>query len=318
MLIYSTFAIGTGYLIDLILGDPPGWPHLVRGMGALISRLELLFYPLSSKRLGGTLLTLITLLLCSAIPAVFLYLAFSFSPWLYFVMESLICWQLLSTKSLQVESDKVYTALVNQDLDGARKAAAMIVGRETRELNAAGVTRAAVETVAENTSDGVAAPLFYLMLGGAPLGCLYKAANTLDSMIGYKNERYLAFGRTAAKLDDALNFIPSRLCALLMIAAAWLGRMDASNALRIWRRDRFKHASPNSAQTEAVAAGALDLRLAGNAIYFGRLQEKPYIGDDLRPIEPADIRRTHQLLYLTSALMLVITLVIRGLIYAAL
>ncbi|MDX9871163.1 MAG: adenosylcobinamide-phosphate synthase CbiB [Clostridia bacterium] len=318
LIIYATAALGAGFLMDLILGDPTGWPHLVRGMGALIGWLESRFYPLDNKRLGGALLTLLTLSVCTAVPAVLLYFAFHVSFWLYFFLETLFCWQLLAVKSLRDESGKVYAALREKELDKARKALAMIVGRDTAELDEAGVTRAAVETVAENTSDGMAAPLFYLMLGGAPLGCLYKAANTLDSMIGYKNTRYLEFGRFAAKLDDALNFIPARLCALLMISAAWLCRLDAPGALRIWRRDRLKHASPNSAHPEAVMAGALGIRLAGKAFYFGQLQEKPFIGDDLRPIEPKDIRRSHRLLYVTAGLMLVVALIARGVFYAAL
>lgn len=317
MLIHSTLALCAGFLLDLIIGDPHGWPHIVRGIGALIGWLEHLLYPLSNKRFGGMLLTLITLLVFTALPLALLYVAFRVSPWLYFALETLLCWQLLAIRSLRAESDKVYTALKAKELREARKAVSMIVGRDTEKLDEAGVTRAAVETVAENTSDGVVAPLFYLMLGGAPLGCLYKAANTMDSMIGYKNERYADFGRFAAKLDDVLNFIPSRLCALLMASAAWLCGMDAKNALRVWRRDRFRHASPNSVQTEAVVAGALRVRLAGNASYFGKLFEKPYIGDDIRPIEAEDIRRTHKLLYVTAALMLLIALIIRGVLYAA-
>jgi adenosylcobinamide-phosphate synthase len=262
-------------------------------MGMLIERLERLFYPLAAKRLGGKLLALITLLVCTALPAALLFFAFSLSPWLYFGVETLLCWQLLATKSLRTESGKVYAAFKAKDIEAAKKAVSMIVGRDTDQLDEAGIARAAVETVAENTSDGVVAPLFYMMLGGAPLGCLYKAANTMDSMIGYKNERYLDFGRFAAKLDDGLNFIPSRLCALLMLLAVWLCKMDAKNALHIWRRDRRRHASPNSAQTEAVMAGRLRLRLAGNAYYFGKLYEKPTIADDIRPIEAEDIRRAH-------------------------
>lgn len=315
-LLCSTPALCAGFLIDILIGDPKGWPHIVRGMGALIGRLERLFYPLSDKRLGGALMALSTLLICTAVPAL-LYLAFYISPLLYFVLETLLCWQLLATKSLRVESGKVYAALREKNIDGARKAAAMIVGRDTERLDEAGVTRAAVETVAENASDGVVAPLFYIMLGGSPLGCLYKAANTMDSMVGYKNERYLEFGRFAAKLDDALNYIPSRLSALLMLGAVWLCRMDARNALRIWRRDRFNHASPNAAQTEAVMSGALGVRLAGNAYYFGKLYEKPYIGDDIRPIEAEDIHRSHKLLYVTAALMLFLSLIARGVLYAA-
>jgi adenosylcobinamide-phosphate synthase len=286
-------------------------------MGMLIERLEGFFYPLSNKRLGGAMLSFITLLVCTAFPAALLYAAFRLSPWLYWGLETLLCWQLLATKSLRAESGKVYAALKHKDLEAAKGAVSMIVGRDTDKLDEAGVARAAVETVAENTSDGVVAPLFYMMLGGAPLGCLYKAANTMDSMIGYKNERYADFGRFAAKLDDGLNFIPSRLCALLMLIGAWLCEMDIKNALYIWRRDRHNHPSPNSAQTEAVMAGALRLRLAGKAYYFGKLHEKPTIGDDIRPIEAEDILRAHKLLYVTAVLMLLFGLIIRGVFYAA-
>lgn len=317
MLIYATLALCAGFLIDLAIGDPAGWPHIVRLMGMLIARLERLLYLLPDKRLGGALLVLLTLFLCAAAPAVLLYAAFHISRWFYFMLETLLCWQLLAIRSLRVESDKVYTALREKDLPKTRKALSMIVGRDTEELNQAGVIRAAVETVAENACDGVVAPLFYLMLGGAPLGCLYKAVNTLDSMVGYKNERYLDFGCFAARLDDVVNFIPARLCALIMIAAVWLCRLDAANALRVWRRDRHKHDSPNSAQTEAVVSGALSVRLGGDACYSGKLREKSHIGDDIRPIRAGDIRRSHELLYITAALMLLLTLTIRGVFYAA-
>ena len=318
MLTYASLALCAGFLIDLVVGDPQGWPHIVRWMGALIAWLEKRLYSLSNKRWGGTLLAGITLLLCTAVPALLLGVAFFVSPWLYFALETLFCWQVLATKSLRVESKRVYTALKENDLGKARFALSMIVGRDTAVLDEPGVARAAVETVAENVSDGVVAPLFYVMLGGAALGCFYKAANTMDSMLGYKNERYLAFGRFAAKLDDALNYLPSRLCAVLMITAAVLCRMDAKNALSIWWRDRRKHASPNSAQTEAAAAGALGVRLAGDAQYGGKPLAKPYIGDDLRPIEAEDIGRSHRLLYVTAGLMLVLALAVRGLVYVAL
>lgn len=318
MLRLSALALCLGVLLDLIAGDPQGWPHLVRGMGRLISALERLLYPLPNRRLGGVILATTTAAVCALLPAGLLWGAWRLSPLLYLLLESLLCWQLLAVKSLRVESDRVYKALAAGDLPGARRAVSMIVGRDTQALDEAGVTRAAVETVAENTADGVAAPLFYLMLGGAPLGCLYKAVNTMDSMVGYRNERYLDFGRAAARLDDVLNFVPARLCALFMVFAAGLLGLDRKNAWRVWRRDRRNHASPNSAQTEAVMAGALGVRLAGNAYYFGRLHEKPYIGDALRPIGPEDIRRAHRLLYLTAALLLLTTLIVRGMLYAAL
>ena len=318
MLGFSTLALFAGFLLDLLLGDPQGWPHIVRLFGRLISALEARLYPIRNKRLGGALLALTVLLVCTGLPAVLLAAAWQLSPGLFFVLESLLCWQLLAVKSLRVESRCVYDALAAGNLPGARKAVSMIVGRDTESLDEAGVTRAAVETVAENTSDGVAAPLFYLMLGGAVLGCFYKAANTMDSVIGYRNDRYLDFGRFAAKLDDLLNYLPSRLCAVVMIGAAALCGQNAGDARRIWKRDRRNHASPNSAQTEAVMAGALEVRLAGDAYYFGILHKKPTIGDDIRPVEPADILRAHRLLYVTAALLMLGVLLVRGLLYAAL
>lgn len=313
----ATGALALGFLVDLLVGDPHGWPHLIRGFGFLIAALERVLYPMKNKRAGGTLLVVVVLLLSVGLPALLLFFVWRVSPWLYIVIETVFCWQILATKSLRDESRAVYAKLASGDLPGARKAVSMIVGRDTDALDAAGVTRAAVETVAENASDGVAAPLFYMLLGGAVLGCLYKAANTMDSMVGYKNERYLDFGRTAARLDDALNFIPARLCAWVMIFAAQLCGMDAGNALRIYRRDKRNHASPNSAHTEAVMAGALRVRLAGDAYYFGKLCKKPYIGDAQRAIEAADIQRAHKLLYVTAYLLLMLSLAFRGILYAA-
>ena len=313
----ATGALALGFLADLLVGDPHGWPHLIRGFGFLIAALERVLYPMKNKRAGGTLLVVVVLLLSAGLPALLLFFVWRVSPWLYIVIETVFCWQILATKSLRDESRAVYAKLASGDLPGARKAVSMIVGRDTDALDAAGVTRAAVETIAENASDGVAAPLFYMLLGGAVLGCLYKAANTMDSMVGYKNERYLDFGRTAARLDDALNFIPARLCAWVMIFAAQLCGMDAGNALRIYRRDKRNHASPNSAHTEAAMAGALRVRLAGDAYYFGKLCKKPYIGDAQRPIEAADILRAHKLLYVTAYLLLMLALAFRGILYAA-
>ncbi len=314
----STLALCVGFVLDVLLGDPQGWPHVVRGIGGLIAALEKVFYSMKNKRLGGALVVLFVLLICTTLPAVLLYVAWRLSPWAYFILEALLCWQLIALKSLKTESRKVYDELIKADLPAARKAVSMIVGRDTAALDEAGVTRAAVETVAENASDGVIAPLFYLALGGAVFGMFYKAVNTMDSMIGYKNERYLDFGRFAAKLDDCMNYLPSRLSALLMIIMARPCGLDRKKAYRIWKRDRRKHASPNSAQTEAVMAGALHVRLAGNAYYFGKLYEKPTIGDDLRPIEPGDILLSHRLLSAASVLMFLLALIVRGCLYAAL
>ncbi len=314
----SSAALLTGFIIDLILGDPQGWPHIVRAFGALIAFLEKLLYQMKNKRLAGTILAVSVLLTSLLVPAALLTAAWIISPLLYFALETLLVWQLIAVRSLRAESRRVYDELERNDICAARKAVSMIVGRDTDALDKKGVTKAAVETVAENASDGVAAPLFFIMLGGAALGCFYKAANTMDSMIGYKSEKYIDFGRFAAKLDDVLNFIPSRLCALVMIISSPLCSLDAKGAYRIWRRDRRNHESPNSAQTEAVMAGALRVRLAGNAYYFGKLHEKLFIGDDLRPIASDDILKAHRLLYVTSSILVLLALIFRGFLYAAL
>lgn len=258
------------------------------------------------ERIGGGLLVLIVIVISAAVPGVVLYAAYEYSFTLGLVIESFMCYQILATRSLKVESDKVYLALMHEGIEGARKAVSMIVGRDTQNLTEEGVTKAAVETVAENTSDGVIAPLMYMMIGGAVLGFAYKAVNTMDSMVGYTNEKYQYFGTAAARLDDVVNYIPARISAWLMIAAAWILGMDAGSARRIYLRDRYHHKSPNSAQTESVMAGALGVQLAGDAWYFGTLHKKPTIGDAVRPVEALDIRRAHKLLYGTAVLAVIV------------
>jgi adenosylcobinamide-phosphate synthase len=317
MLTASSAALLLGYLLDLHFGDPRGFPHIVRGTGRLIEILERLTRRLfpgtpAGERRGGLLMVALVLLICGGLSFGVLFAAYRISLWLGLAVEAFFCYQLLAVKSLGDESMKVYQSLRDGDLPGARRDVSMIVGRDAAGLDAAGVTRAAVETVAENSSDGVVAPLFYLMLGGGVLGCLYKAVNTMDSMVGYKNERYLHFGRAAARLDDVANFIPARLAARLMILAAFLTGMDGKSARRVYLRDRFRHASPNSAHTEAVCAGALNIRLAGDAHYFGKLHHKPFLGDDKRPVDPEDIPRAVRLMKTTAWLMLVLALFLRG------
>lgn len=270
------------------------------------------------ERTAGVILSVIVLSVSTALPAVLLFVCYRLHFWLGIVGESAMCYYLLAARCLRDESMKVYRALAAGDTEGARRAVSMIVGRDTDALTAEGITKAAVETVAENTSDGVTAPMFYIMLGGAAAGFFYKAANTMDSMLGYKNERYLRFGCFSAKLDDALNYLPSRLTALLMILSAYLSGMDGGNAYRIWRRDRLNHASPNSAQPEAVCAGALGVMLAGDAVYFGKLVKKQTIGDDLRRVTPEDIPAANRLMYVTSVLMLLLTLTFRTLLFGVL
>ena len=310
-MVISLTALLLGFCIDAVVGDPHGLPHPVVFMGRLISwcekRLRPAFpqTPAGEKRAGGVLVLLV-LLVSTALPLLLLLLAQSISVWLRLAVEAMMCWQILAAKSLRDESMKVYRALQDKDLARARRDVSMIVGRDTDRLDEAGVAKAAVETVAENTSDGVVAPLLYCMLGGASLGFFYKAVNTMDSMIGYRDDRYLYFGRCAARLDDVLNFLPARLSALLMIICAPLLGLDGGNALAIWRRDRRRHASPNSAQTEAACAGALRVQLAGDAVYRGVLHKKEPIGDPLRPVEYEDIRRANRLMYTASVLSLVL------------
>jgi len=240
-----------------------------------------------------------------------LHFSYRFHPLTGFILESFLCYQLLAAKSLETESMNVYYSLSVGNTESARNYISKIVGRDTAALDNDGIARAAVETVSENTSDGVVAPLLHIMLGGATLGCLYKAVNTMDSMVGYKNDKYINFGRAAARTDDALNYIPSRICALLMIISADLIGFNGRKAFRVWRRDRNKHASPNSAQTEAVCAGALGIRLAGPVSYNGILVDKQYIGDEKRPIRARDIKSANRLMYATSVLALILALLVR-------
>lgn len=312
-------ALLTGYVLDLIFGDPRQIYHPIRIIGNLIAVLEKgirKVFPKTSKGelAGGTMLVVLVVLICTAVPAALLGLAAWIHPVVYWLLASFWCWQILATKSLKTESMKVYAPLKEGDLPAARRAVAMIVGRDTERLTEEGVAKAAVETVAENTSDGIVAPLIFLALGGPALGFFYKAVNTMDSMVGYKNERYLYFGRTAARLDDVLNFLPSRISAWLMILAAAILGMDGKNAKGIYLRDRKNHASPNSAQTEAVMAGVLRVQLAGDAWYFGELYKKPTIGDPFRAVEPEDIVRANRLMYLTSALALAVCGILRAVI----
>ena len=310
-------AVLGGFVLDTLFGDPPWLPHPVVLMGKAISALEKrlrarLPQTPQGELLGGAVVAftlpvgtfLLTSLVCLG--------AAKFSPWLGLAVQMFWCGQALAAKGLAQESTNVYRALIKPDLPAARKAVSRIVGRDTQNLTLEGVTKAAVETVAENASDGVIAPLLYMLLGGAPLALTYKAINTMDSMLGYKNEKYLYFGRAAAKLDDAANYLPSRLAGLLWCAAAALTGNSPKGAWRIWRRDRRSHASPNSAQTESACAGALGVQLAGPAYYFGEYYAKPTIGDPLRPIEPEDIRRANRMMYAESVLALAVGLAVRA------
>ena len=333
---YHIIAFFAGFLLDLIFGDPYFLPHPVRLIGKLIAGTEKWLRGNRSAETAeagrreaaekkrkrsefyqGIVLVLAVVVCVEIIVSALLSAAYLLHPYLGLALETLMTYQILAAKCLKVESMKVYQQLKAGSLARARTAVSMIVGRDTECLDEEGVAKAAIETVAENTSDGVIAPMLYLALGGPVLGFFYKTVNTMDSMVGYKNDTYLYFGRAAAKLDDLVNYIPARISAYLMIAAAFLlsrketgdhfgGNRDsaeyysARRALIIYRRDRRKHASPNSAQTESVCAGALGIRLAGDAVYFGKKAAKPYIGDAVRRVEYEDIRRANRLMYVTA------------------
>ncbi len=305
-------AMLAGFLIDCVVGDPPSLPHPVVLIGKAISIFEKRYREELPKteegeRKAGIYMNLTVLFLTALCSSILVYVSKAISPWLCFAVCTIMSWQIFAAKCLSDEAKKVLRALKEDGLVAARKQVGMLVGRDTENLTEEQVIKAAVETVAENTSDGVIAPMFWMMIGGPIAGFVYKAINTMDSMVGYKNEKYINFGRFSAKLDDVANYIPSRLSALGMIAAAYLGiGFDGPEAVRIWRRDRRNHSSPNSAQTESACAGALGVQLGGNAYYFGKLYEKPTMGDPKRAIEGEDINKACRLMYMTSIICLIV------------
>lgn len=313
--------IALGGILDALLGDPVVAWHPIRVIGNTISGLERCLRNLFPKfpmveKVAGILLWLMVASFWFFTPLLLLMLCKRIHSGVYFTVQAVLCFFLLARKSLCTESERVHDALLQDDLPLARQKLSYIVGRDTANLDMQGVMRATVETVAENTSDGVIAPLFFLFLGGVPLAMCYKAVNTMDSMVGYRNEKYLHFGWFAARMDDAWNFIPARISAVLMVIAAGLLQYDAAGAFRIWRRDRYQHKSPNAAQTEAVCAGALGIRLAGDAYYFGKRHKKPYIGDAVREIEIGDIRRAQRLLNMTTILFFgIMTMLYKGILF---
>ena len=311
--------------MDLLIGDPRNIPHPIKLIGKLIAGLDKALLGVipegktdpgmrnrNAEKGKGVLLVTIVLMVTIVVTGAVMWGAYTVNPWLGVAIEAILTCYLLAHTSLRRESMKVYNALKRGNLRVAKKAVSMIVGRDTEALDEEGVTRAAVETVAENLSDGVVAPMIYAAIGGPVLGLAYKAVNTMDSMVGYRNDRYMWFGCPAAKLDDVMNFIPSRLSAVFLIfVSALLGNeFDSSRAYRIWKRDRNRHKSPNAAQTESACAGALGVRLAGPNYYFGKLVEKPYIGDDIRPIEYEDIKRSNSLMTASAVVCWVVCIII--------
>ncbi|MBQ9060448.1 MAG: cobalamin biosynthesis protein CobD [Firmicutes bacterium] len=316
-----------GFLLDLLFADPEKLPHPVviigRGISFLEKHLRQIFPDTPrGRRSGGAVLAALIPVTTFIVTASLCILAWIVHPVAFFLLHTLWCWQAVAIRGLAKEAKNVYRCLTEREgqeapentdpawLIASRKAVSRIVGRDTQALDADGVTRAAVETVAENYSDGVIAPYFYMMFGGAVLALTYKSINTMDSMVGYKNEKYIDFGRAAAYLDDVAGYIPARLGALLWICSACMTGQSVKGAWRIWRRDNRNHASPNSAQTESACAGALGIRLAGPAYYFGEFYDKPTIGDALRPIEPEDILRTNRMLYAASILAVLLCMAV--------
>lgn len=307
----SLAAIIAGFILDLIFGDPHWLPHPICLIGNLIGFLDKKLRGMCgtnaiAQLYAGGLMVLIVISLSFIVPWSILTIAGTFSPWAKFAIETIFCYQIFATKCLKDESMNVYYPLKEHDIKEARVKLSWIVGRDTAELTEEEITKGAVETVAENTADGIIAPMLYMFIGGAPLAFLYKGINTMDSMVGYKNDTYLYFGRCAAKLDDLANLIPARITGLVMIAASFLCGFNGPGAWKIFWRDRYNHLSPNSAMTESVTAGALDIQLGGDHYYFGKMVHKDTIGDDIRPVEPEDIIRVNKILYMTSTLCLVI------------
>lgn len=303
-----------GFLLDLCLGDPIWMPHPVVCIGKCISKAEPFIRRMfpetpAGERNAGMMMAILIPVSSMGISAGILLIAYHINFHFWFLLQTFWAYQILATRCLAQESRKVHRLLY--DVNKARKQIARLVGRDTQHLTKEEIIKACVETVAENTSDGVTAPLFYLMLGGVPLGFFYKAINTLDSMIGYRNEKYQYFGWASAKLDDIVNFLPSRICALLMILSAFLANYDGKQAFHIFLRDRNKHLSPNAAQTESVAAGALGMQLGGAHSYFGEIVDKPTIGDDNRPAQADDILKINQMLYITAMLSVILFGILR-------
>jgi len=312
----TTLAIIIGFIIDLFLGDPKKIPHPVVFIGHVINFFEKKALSIFNntdrgKFYGGIFICFFVLLISFAVPFVLIAVCGNINTNLRFIVKCIMCWQIIAVKSLKDASLDVYKELVSGNIESAKTAVSMLVGRDTQKLDYSGICRATVESVAESTSDGIVAPLFFMIIGGPCFGFLYKAVNTMDSMIGYKNDKYMFLGRAAAKTDDVFNFIPSRIAAVFMLIAAFLLGYDYKNALYVFKRDRFKHKSPNSAQTESVCAGALDVMLGGDAYYFGKIVKKDTIGINIKPIDSKDIIKANRLMLVTSFICVLFAVVIR-------
>jgi len=314
----TLLAWGVAWLLDYWFGDPPHWPHPVRWIGNLITVSQRIIRQFCKSdralKIGGGVLWLVVVGTTWGVSWGVLYLANLLHPWLGWLVEVWMIYTVLAARCLSDAALDVYRALKHGTLAESREKLSWIVGRETSQLERPQITRAVVETVAENSVDGVIAPLFFLLLGGAPLAMAYKAVNTLDSMVGYKTEKYRAIGYFSARLDDLANYFPARLSWLLLTIAAFCLRANPRQALRIGWRDRYQHSSPNCAWSEATVAGALGIRLGGPNTYFGERVEKPWMGDEQRGVAIDDITRTIQLMMLASLLALLLFAAMRALV----
>jgi len=311
----TLLAWGLAWLLDFMLGDPQNWPHPVRWIGNLINAVQRVVrrfcHSDRALRIGGGVMWLVVVGLTYGIAWGVLKLAASVHPWLGWGVEVWMIFTVLAGRCLARCAQDVARPLREGHLAESRLKLSWIVGRDTSALQPEQINRAVVETVAENTVDGIIAPLFFLLLGGAPLAMAYKAVNTLDSMVGYKHEKYRAIGMVSARLDDVANYLPARLSWLLISAAAFLCRLDGVRALRIGWRDRYNHSSPNCAWSEASVAGALGIRLGGPNDYFGQRVDKPWIGDAHRAIAIDDISQTIRLMWVASTLALLLFMAVR-------
>ncbi|MEG0283202.1 MAG: adenosylcobinamide-phosphate synthase CbiB [Erysipelotrichales bacterium] len=301
-LLYNFISLNIAFILDLIIGDPNYGFHPIILLGKLNRKLEKILY--KDNKLNGFILGIVSILISMSIVLAILYLSYQINIYLYLIISTIITYQIIATKSLYQAGQRVYLALEENNLDKAREAVGMIVGRTTTELSEEEVINACIESVIENTSDGVSAPLMYLAIGSTTLGMGYKASNTLDSMFGYKNEKYQNFGYFSAKFDDIINYIPARLSALIMILASALLRYDYKEAFKVFKRDRYNHLSPNAGQLESVSAGALNIQLGGDHEYFGVMVSKPTIGNKTKKCNKDDIKKANNLMLVTSILTL--------------
>ena len=308
--------LSIGFILDLIIGDPNNPVHPVRGIGYGATKFETIFRSILKKHLkiAGLMVWIFTVGLTFMITFGIVNVAKKFNVNFGVILEGVLIYFCISSKGLVVEGYKVIKFLLEDDLDGARKQLSFIVGRDTASLDRQGIIKAVVETIAENMADGIIAPLFYAGIFGAPLAFTYKAVNTLDSMFGYKNDKYIDFGYFPAKLDDIFNYIPARITGILIVICSGILKYDYRNSFKIYKRDRYNHTSPNSAHPEAAMAGALGVQLGGANYYFGKLVEKPTIGDKLKVIDTHDVHKTAKVLYLSSGIGFVLAVVIRQLI----